>query len=414
MFRAGDRRGATGMPAMYADGKKTCGVSAINTIDLLEFASDPAFAVNGKMQVIGWNTGAEKLLGHDAMATVGRHCSQILQAFYPTGEPLCSALCQGRSCVQSGEKWSIGACRVRHSDGQMIPVSISSLVMPLETRGPQLDEAVAVFFMRESDGAEVEAAVIQPLRVFTLGRFGLATPGEGLDVDGWKRKQAVTLLKILVSQLGRPVHRERLIEWLWPDSDVDSGWKRLKVVVSFLREKLRVGGAPEDCIETVGQSYLLRQDAVWVDADIFAALVRAGLEQLREADYRGAQASFEEAVSLYRGDYLEDVPYADWCAEERERLREVHLELLAGMSKCYAEQGLFMEAVQVCRSALFSDPCRESFLRAMLENLVNLDRADWAETQFTSWRHSLYEEYGLQPTQETLQVYQRLVAERRG
>jgi DNA-binding SARP family transcriptional activator len=71
-----------------------------------------------------------------------------------------------------------------------------------------------------------------------------------------------------------------------------------------------------------------------------------------------------------------------------------------------------LEASQVCRLALRNDPCRESFLRALLESLIKLGRPDWAEAQFTSWCRSLEEEYGLQPTHETLRVYQQLLADR--
>ncbi len=184
------------------------------------------------------------------------------------------------------------------------------------------------------------------------------------------------------------------------------------MTISFLRAKLRTGEAAPETIETVGQSYILRRDAVWVDSNAFGDLVAVGWRTLNNGERVEARARFEEAQSLYRGDYLEDEPYEDWCAEERQRLREVYLDMLAGLSKCYAEDGLFMEASQVCRTALFNDPCRESFLRALLENLVNLGRPDWAETQFQSWRHGLDEEYGLQPTPETMRVYGQLIGDR--
>ncbi|MCP4386384.1 MAG: hypothetical protein GY798_34085, partial [Hyphomicrobiales bacterium] len=343
-----------------------------------------------------------ELLGYSTKEAVGSRCGQVLQASYPTGEPLCSVLCEGRSCMVMGDKWAIDACRIRHKTGKMITAGISTLVLPLEAREETNGDAVAVVFLRSANRAAKDVAPVLPLRVFTLGHFGLAVAGEGLDVDGWKRKQAAVVLKCLVNNLDRPVHRERLIEWLWPDADPERGWKRLKVTVSFLRGKLSAGGAKEEIIETVGQSYLLRRDAVWVDSDAFESLVAAGSTSLRNGNRRDALGHFEEAKSLYRGDYLEDEAYSEWCAEERERLREIYLELLAGMATCYAEGGLWMEASQVCRMALSSDPCRESFLRVLLESLVNLGRPDWAEAQFTSWRHSLEAEYGLQPTQETL------------
>jgi DNA-binding SARP family transcriptional activator len=384
----------------------------IKTTDLVGFASDPAFAVDDGMRVVGWNDGAAELLGYSTTEALGLKCSQVLQAFYPTGEPLCSMLCEGRACLAVGEKWSMSACRIRHKSGEMISAGISTLVVPPDARDQDEDEAVAVIFLREAKGDASQVPAISPLRIFSLGQFGLAIGGLGLDVESWKRKQAAVVLKCLVSQLGRPVHRERLIEWLWPEADEQRGWERLKVTISFLRAKLRDGGATNEVIETVGQSYLLRRDAVWADADIFASLVSAGWALLNDGDLGQARARFEEAESLYRGDYLEDEPYAEWCAEERERLREIHLELLSGMAKCYAEDGLFMEASRVCRAALSNDPCRESFLRSLLQNLVMLGRPDWAESHYASWSRTLDEEYGLQPTRETLQVYQRLVGDR--
>lgn len=388
--------------------------ATIKTTDLIEFASDPGFAVDSDMRVVGWNSAAETLLGYSSAEVVGQSCGKVLQAFFLTGEPLCSVLCEGRSCFTTGKKWSIQACRIRHKMGQMITAGISTLVLPSESRININGEAVAIVFMRESQGLTDKVTDIQPLRIFTMGRFGLTIAGKGLNVESWKRKQAVVVLKCLVNQLGRPVHREQLIEWLWPDVDPERGWERLKVTISFLRAKLRSAGLAEETIETLGQSYLLRRDAVWVDANFFENLVGQGKKALKEGNPQAARICFEEADSLYQGGYFENDPYADWCAEERVRLHEVFLELLSGMAKYYREDGLFLEASQVCRRALTNDPCRESFLRTLLESLAELDQIDWAVAQFESWRRSLDEEYGLQPTHETMRVYHRIVGNRNG
>jgi len=381
----------------------------IKTIDLVELASDPAFAVDENLRIVGWNAGARSFLGYSDKEALGKKCGQILQALYTSGEPLCSALCEGKSCMALGEKWSMSACRVRHKNGNMITAGFSTLVVPEDARDPADGDAVAVIFIRAPGGEKSESARSQPLRIFALGHFSLAVAGSGLDVDSWRRKQAATLLKILISHVGRPVHRERLIEWLWPDTDPVRGWERLKVTVSFLRSKLRAGDFECEAIETVGKSYLLRREAVWLDSNIFVTLVSEGWDRLGEGDTQEALAHFEEARDLCRGDYFEDEPYADWCAEERERLHEIHLEMLAGLAQCYGEQRKYAEAAQVCRTALFRDPCRENFIRYLMENLVALGRADWAESQFRAWQRALGEEYGLEPTHETLQLYDRIL-----
>ena len=64
----------------------------MKTSDLVEYASDPAFAVDGNMKVISWNAAVEDLLGYSSEEAIGQSCGQMLQALYPTGEPLCSAL----------------------------------------------------------------------------------------------------------------------------------------------------------------------------------------------------------------------------------------------------------------------------------------------------------------------------------
>lgn len=360
------------------------------------------------MRVTGWNTGAQELLGYSDSDTFGLPCSQVLQAFYPTGEPLCSVLCEGRACITSGKKWGIGNCLLRHKNGEMITAGISSLVMPPEARLANKDDPIALIFLRKANDDITEVTPEIPLRIFSLGPFGLAVTGNGLNVDSWKRKKAAVVLKCLVSQLDKPVHRERLIEWVWPNADPEGAWPRLKVTISYLRGALRKGGASADIIETVGQSYLLRRSAVWVDADVFCERVSSGWKQLRAGNVDEALVLFEEAESLHRGDFFEDEPYAEWCTVERERLREIYLELLTGLATCYTETDQFMTASRVCKLALASDPCRENFIRILMESLVSMGRSDWARAHFISWRRCLDQEYGLHPTDETLNVYRRI------
>lgn len=383
----------------------------VNTSDLIEFASDPAFSLDNDMRVVGWNAGAEALLGYSQTETFGRPCSQVLQAFYPTGEPLCSVICEGRACISGGKKWGIGDCRIRHKNGEMITAGISSLVLPVESRKENSDDPIALIFLRKGTGAATETSLEMPMRIFALGHFGLAISGNGLNVDSWKRKKAALILKCLVSELDKPVHRERLIEWIWPNTDLESSWPRLKVTISYLRGVLREGGASANIIETVDQSYLLRRSSVWVDSDVFCTLVASGWDLLKTEKLSEALKHFEEAESLYRGDFFEDEPYAEWCTVERERLHEIYLEMLTGLAKCYTDMGRFMDASRICRLALSSDPCRENFIRILMESLVSLDRSDWARAHFIFWRRTLDQEYGLQPTEETLKAYRRYIGE---
>ena len=54
----------------------------------------------------------------------------------------------------------------------------------------------------------------------------------------WRSRKARQLLKMLVSQRGRPLHREQAIEALWPDADDGNLSNRLAVALSTLRSVL--------------------------------------------------------------------------------------------------------------------------------------------------------------------------------
>lgn len=377
---------------------------------LVECSSDPAFAIDENACVVGWNGAIEALLGHAASEAMGRHCHEILEAVLPGGEPLCTPLCEGAACFKQGRPFAVAACRLRRKDGGWVSASISSLVMPREDGVRPAGRAVAIVFLRENPAVAARGAAAEPLRIYTLGHFGLAVGGRGLAVETWKRKQAITLLKYLITSPGRPIHRERLIECLWPDADAAHGWERLRVTVYYLRKQLREAGLPDDVVETVGQSYMLRPDAVWIDAEVFEKQVAEAMALERQQRPDEALGRYEDARALYRGDFMEEEIYADWCAEERQRLHERYLDVLAGLADCYTACGRLAEGAQVCRVALCSDPCRESFLRTLLENFVHLGRADWAEAEFRHWQRVLADDFGLELMDETVRLHRELVA----
>ncbi len=382
----------------------------LNAASLVEFSSDPAFALDADMRVISWNGAAQELLGYSSSAAIGLPCSAVLAARYPTGEKLCSALCSGVDCFKAGKKWGVEECLLRHMNGDMLPAGISSLVLPKETRS-EGDNTTAIIFLRK---AYSELSGVEPerrMQVFTLGRFALAYNGKGLNVEGWKRKKAAVVLKILISNLGLPVHREQLIDWIWPEVDSESGWKRLKVTVSSLRSELRNGGVDPDIIETVGQSYILRDTSVRIDTVAFCDLIEKGQEASKLGNLPETLARFEKARTLYSGELFEDEPYADWCSAERERLREIHLELLACLASSYAENENFLTASQICRMALSTDPCRENFVRLLMMCFRKMGRLGWARSYFLTWRRLLDHEYGLEPTKTTMNAFQDILEE---
>jgi PAS domain S-box-containing protein len=376
--------------------------------NLADFAADAAFAIDVDGKIVAWNAPAQRLLGYAPAEAIGQHCGNVLQATLSGGEPLCHPDCNVIQCFLDCRSFGVANCRLRHKDGQWVPASIASVAMTERARRLSGDNVMAVVFIQD-----VVTAVAVPqhhtLQLFTLGGFGIVAAGSSVDISKWRRKQAVTLLKYLITQLDRPVHRERLLDCLWPGVDQRRGLGRLKVTMYYLRRELRRNGMSDEIVKTVGDSYLLRRDAVWVDADIFERLVTEGRGLQDQAQWSDALDCYVEAQRLYRGDYLEEETFSDWCAEERARLYEVYLELLARTAECHTELGQYADAIQIYRKALVFDPCRESFHYLLMEHLANFGRPDLALAQYRHCQRILAREFGTEPLPETRRLYQEIL-----
>ncbi len=383
----------------------------VDAVDLADLASDAAFAVDGGLEIVAWNDAAQRLLGYAPEEVIGHHCADVLQAVLPEGQPLCVPSCEGDRCFRRHQPFAASSCLARHKDGSWVPMSLASVVMPKRARQSHPGSVVAVVLLRGDEDRHDRSSPERTLQVFTLGRFALATGGHGLAVEKWQRKQALSLLKYLVAHLGRAIHREALIEHLWPEVEESRGWGRLKVTVYFLRQQLRAAGMDEDVVATAEKAYVLRREAVWLDAEIFESRVAEGCAHQRRRQWDEALRCFDEARRMYRGDYMAEDIYDDTFALQRERLREICLEMLAGMAECHAACGRYGEAVQVCRNALVHDPCRENVHRALMSHLVRLGHTDAAVAQYHLCERVLARELEVEPMSETRRLYRRILEE---
>ncbi len=384
------------------------GSDQLDLVDTLDKLSDAAFALDEDARIVSWSPGAEALLGHSAKSAIGAFCSEILQGVYPSGEPMCGPMCETMDCLRMEKNHSVDACLLRHKDGYVFPARIISVLTKPDHDPPGTKRATAVLFMQSTE----TAAPIFPyrqLKLFTLGHFSLVYSGKGMAVDNWKRKQALTVLKYLVGRVNHPVHRDELIKAIWPETESNRGWDRLKVTISFLRSQLQQSGVAIDPVLTLDHSYMLRGDIVWIDSVEFEKLVTAGNRHMQDKRMDEALACFKDADRLYRGDFLEDDPLIGWCIRERERLRECYFDMLAGMAECQAAKGDHRAAAQSCQRALYRDQSRESFLRSLIDSLGKIDQSALGKSQHDIWRRIQGKEFEMVPKPEYIKIYEELI-----
>lgn len=158
-------------------------------------------------------------------------------------------------------------------------------------------------------------------RVYLFGSFELWLGGRKTDPRLWSSRSGRKLLAYLLLRHPEPVPREELAETLFPSpSDSSSSERCFYFALAGLRR----------CFERlgVGPGVLCREGTYLIDEQLSLGVdARDFLSALREAETSEEEglARLEEALTLYRGEFLAGIRSCPWVQGERERFRSLYL-----------------------------------------------------------------------------------------
>lgn len=202
------------------------------------------------------------------------------------------------------------------------------------------------------------------VRIALLGRFEVSIDADEVDAGAWTRRHATQLVQLLALAPGRHLHREQVMDALWPDVPLADAGPRLHKAAHYARRAL---GDPGSVVLTGDQVHLLPGQDVDVDAVAFEA---AAVDALRRQDAEAAGT----AADLYDGDLLPDDRYDAWVDEPRERLRMLHLDVLR-LAGRWADLARAEPADEQAHVELARTAAAAGDLPAALRHVERLERA---------------------------------------
>ena len=219
-----------------------------------------------------------------------------------------------------------------------------------------------------------------------LGQFAVVLDRREVAADGWRRRQAASLVKLLALAPYRRLHRERVIDALWPDLSVDEAAPRLHKAAFYARKALGIKDAVVLTDESVS---LFPGDEVVVD--VFEFDDAAG-----EAERDGGTAAAERALALYGGELLPDDVFEPWSDELRERLRALHSVLL--------------RQAQRWEDLIHADAADEEAHLELMRTYAESGDRRAALRQFERMDRALRRELGVGPSTAAIELRDQLVA----
>src|SRR5215217_8646339 len=153
------------------------------------------------------------------------------------------------------------------------------------------------------------------LEIRLLGGFATQVGAQLVPSSVWRQRRAAAIVKLLALDPGHRLHREHLLETLWPDFDPESAANNLRGALHHARLGLERAGAPPGVflVRDGDQLVLGPRDQLVVDVEAFG-------EAVTRAWQSADPAVADRACELYAGDLLPDDPYEEWAAARREGL----------------------------------------------------------------------------------------------
>ena len=218
-----------------------------------------------------------------------------------------------------------------------------------------------------------------------------------------------TALATLLLHSGRVVGVQSLIDALWDDSPPATAMNTTRAYVMRLRRAL--GPAAADRIATRGSGYLLDLTDVVFDVHRFYALRDGGFAAAKATRWADASRQLGEALSLWRGDPLVDVPSSKLHREHGDQLAEARMQVLCGRIEADLHLGGKPGLVAELWTLVAAQPFREDLVGLLMQALYAEGRRAEALETFRQSRRRLADELGIEPGPELNGLHRRVLAD---
>jgi|GEM_PF-869017 len=247
-----------------------------------------------------------------------------------------------------------------------------------------------------------------------FGRFRLFVGDRQIPTDQWKSRKALTLFKYLLAMGSRGyIEKEILMELLWPEEDPRKSSQRFHVALAAVRKTLEPDifqGMRSAYVKRSGQAYRIEITPKGrVDVDCFTREIRAGDAA---ATPEKAMDHYSIALTLYKGEFLKEDVYEQWCIRERAHYRDAFLSVLKKTMAFHASRNAHASAISAANNYLAIDPYAEGVVRRLMEYHSMEGNSPMVSRVFQDFSRAVHREFNCGVSEKTRDLFHKLSSPR--
>lgn len=239
------------------------------------------------------------------------------------------------------------------------------------------------------------------LRIQMLGKFSVTK--DHIHYDDKLSSKLVGLLSFLLMNASREVSRDKILSYLWPDSNEDAAKSNLRFNLWNLRKTLPLDRKGEELV-------IIGKDSCRINENYEFYCDRMELDSFRSCSDHSVE-ELERLKDLFLGDYLEGL-YLRNCNEfnelilfERVSLQNRQVEILKSLLAVYEEAGRMEEGIQILTEMEAIEPYNESFAWKVMDLYARAGNRAAALRYYKKFENSLRRHLNIAPNDELKSLY---------
>ncbi|HEY0080412.1 MAG TPA: BTAD domain-containing putative transcriptional regulator [Pyrinomonadaceae bacterium] len=297
---------------------------------------------------------------------------------------------------------------------EQLPYASTTADAPSSAHAPAALPVAASSVAASGASRSVAAIAAHPAVDLSMHMLGAVEifrdPVRPLAADAWTTKRARDILCFIASRPHRRASKDTIIDTFWEEADFDAVEKNFHPTISHIRKALNSN-------QPLKQNFLLYRDGDYllnpdfsyrIDIEEFDHLVAAGETARRARDQETFVNSYEQAIKLYRGDFMQGC-YDEWAEQQRSYYREQYLRLLETLAAAAQKSEEWSRSLDLAQKILKDDPFREDVHCMMMRAHAALGNRVAVREQYETVKRLLRKELGVEPAAETQRIFRELL-----
>ncbi|AKI97502.1 AfsR/SARP family transcriptional regulator [Kosmotoga pacifica] len=234
-------------------------------------------------------------------------------------------------------------------------------------------------------------------RVLSITTFGTyRVMHKNVDILGQycKSEKGTELFRYLLANYGRKISKEEIISLFWPGMNEKRARQNLSSTLYFVRnafdKALGVGAGKNLCRSSCQMCWIEFDESIYFDAlELKKEITLAN----KTSNINEKVLHLENAVSLYRGDFMQEDEYNDWVVPIRVEYREIAMNAFVELLDILYQKGEYNECMFYTLRLMEIAPYNETGIKYKLRLLKRQGRISEARETYLRYVEHLKKHY---------------------